>query len=169
MIETKNIKIRTSLTQFVGKIGAELGVQTGSFSRHLIQHSSCDKFYSIDKWGGDRGHDGTEYAAAVNNLKDFGKRSKIIRSSFSDALPMFKDGYFDFVYIDGYAHTGQEEGETISSWWRKIKSGGCFAGHDYHPQFPLTCKYVDEFVRSHSLKLHLTEEKYYPSWYVFKP
>jgi hypothetical protein len=166
----ENVKVRTDLTQFVGKIGAELGVQVGNFSRHLIQNSNCDRFYSIDKWGGDRGHDGTEYTAAVNNLKEFGERSKIIRSSFHDALPMFKNEYFDFVYIDGYAHTGQEEGETISSWWRKVKSGGCFAGHDYYkPQFPLTYEYVNKFVEEHSLQLHLTREKYYPSWFVFKP
>lgn len=166
----KGIKHRPDLAQLVGKIGAELGVQNGNFSKVLLERSDCTKFYSIDRWGGDRGHDGTEYAAAVNNLKGFGKRSEIVRASFSDALPMFKDEHFDFVYIDGYAHTGQEDGETINSWWKKVKSGGCFAGHDYYkPHFPLTVKHVNKFVEDHSLQLYVTEERGYPSWFVFKP
>lgn len=29
---------------------------------------------------------------------------------------------FDFVYIDGYAHTGEENGKTIIDWWRKVRT-----------------------------------------------
>ena len=161
---------REDLSQFVGEVGVELGVQNGTFSRVLLKRSDCLKFYSIDRWAGDRGHDETEYATTIANLKEFGGRSSVIRASFSNALSMFEEEYFDFIYIDGYAHMGQEGGETINSWWEKLKPKGCFSGHDYSEKyFPLTYKYVNKFVKNYSLQLHVTQEVGYPSWYVFKP
>jgi hypothetical protein len=33
--------------------------------------------------------------------------------SFDDALDIFDDEFFDFIYIDGFAHTGEEGGNQL--------------------------------------------------------
>lgn len=162
------LKDRRDLSRFVGERGCELGVWKGKFSERLLRGSDCLEFYSIDRWDGDRGHDKREYLRATRRLQKFGSRSVVLRLEFADALSLFGDGFFDFVYIDGYAHNGQDGGETIFAWWDKVKPGGCFSGHDYHSDFPLVQKYVDEFVERYGLKLHLTQDKV-PSWFVFRP
>jgi hypothetical protein len=50
-----------------------------------------------------------------------------------DALDLaknFKDGYFDFLYIDSctsYLDTLQK----LGAWWPKVKNGGWMTGHDW--------------------------------------
>jgi hypothetical protein len=94
---------------------------------------------------------------------------------FDEALDLFGDETLDFVYIDGYAHGGEEGGETIFSWYRKVKIGGLLAGDDYHSDWPLVCQAVDELVRQSGEELMLTEviepdNPYclYPTWCVRK-
>ena len=41
--------------------------------------------------------------------------------TFDDAIDLFEDQFFDFIYIDGFAHTGEEGGETLIKWYRKLK------------------------------------------------
>jgi len=74
----------------------------------------------------------------------------------------------DFVYVDGYAHTGQEGGRTLDQWWAKVRPGGIMAGHDYHEQWPLTVQAVNQFAARIGLAVHLTHEDEFPSWYFFK-
>ncbi len=91
--------------------------------------------------------------------------------SFAEALPHFADGSLDFIYIDGYAHTGQESGGTLRDWWPKLRAGGVFAGHDYCARYQPTCDAVDAFVAANGLTLHVTETggDSFPSWWVIKP
>ena len=126
-----------------------------------------NKLYSIDRWT-EPHHDIQEYQRAMNRLEAFGVRSRVMRASFAEALGLFVDGCLDFVYVDGYAHTGQEDGQTLRDWWPKVKPGGVLAGHDYHPRFQPTMDAVDAFVREHGLELHLTTEEELPSWWVVK-
>ena len=80
-----------------------------------------------------------------------------------------KDKEYDFIYIDGYAHTGQEEGDTLEGWWPKLKQGGIFAGHDYDiKRWPLTVAAVDSFSTSVDKKINLTQENQDKSWYIIK-
>lgn len=94
--------------------------------------------------------------------------------SFEEALSHFANESLDFIYIDSYAHTGQEDGTTIEQWWWKLKPGGILAGHDYHPVWAATMNAVNRFVERHALTLHQTlpaDESGadpYPSWWVEK-
>ena len=150
---------------YKSKKGVELGVGGGQFSYILNKsYDNWDEFYAIDRWAGDRGHDIREYNNAYNVLSKF-LNCRVLRASFDEALKLFPDGYFDFIYIDGYAHTGQEQGDTLKKWFPKLKNGGVFAGHDYHPDWPLTIKYVDEFCNNLNIKPYFTKGDKYPSWY----
>jgi len=170
---------RTMLArQFLGddSIAVELGVACGMYSHAILEHTPVKKLYSIDRWAGDRQHTSEEMAAAARNLDEFGRRSIIIKAYFYDALELFPDNSIDFLYIDGYAHTGQEEGETLSQWYNKVKPGGVFAGHDYHPRWPETIHYVQNFfymlaaVNDRDGEFKVTDETLpeFPSWYHIK-
>jgi predicted O-methyltransferase YrrM len=154
-------------------IGVELGVATGQFSKRILMNSRMHLF-SIDMWAGDRGHDVEQYKEALRALLPFKERSTVLRMRFDDALELFRDGYFDFVYIDGYAHTGEEEGQTLADWFPKLKAGGLFAGDDYSDRWPKTVKAVDKFVEKFDLELNIHEYEPdnpwdgIPSWWVRK-
>ncbi len=99
----------------------------------------------------------------AKRLAAFDGRFTILRTSFAEAAEQFADGFFDFIYIDGYAHTGQDQGRTLADWWPRLKTGGIFAGHDYCATYPQTVKVVDEFAAGHYLELQTTDEERYAS------
>ncbi len=96
--------------------------------------------------------------------------------TFDQAVDLFPDAHFDFIYFDGYAHTGEEGGRTFRDWYPKLKPGGVMAGDDYDlKMWPLTVWAVNEAVAQLGVRLRLTEffsdEAYnrFPSWYFIKP
>ena len=136
-----------------GGVGIELGVAEGVFSEQVLIRSSLSYLYSVDMYAGDRGHNDDEYRRALTRLMPHRARNSILRMRFDEAVKLFPDNYFDFVYVDGYAHTGQEEGNTLREWFPKVKPGGIFAGDDYSDAWPLTKQMVDEFARENQLLL----------------
>ena len=164
------MKDRTELARlFTGNV-VELGVAAGAYSEIILRESKCDFLCSIDRYSDH--HDIKEYAHAAKRLAMVGQgRCFLLRMTFEEALPLIADGSRDAIYIDGYAHTGQEGGQTLEDWWPKLRIGGIFAGHDYHPAWPLTVKVVDEFAAKHGFQFKLTGEDQpgqYPSWYGVK-
>lgn len=153
-----------------GGIAVELGVAAGDFSVALLKgNRHFPILYSIDRWSDH--HDDAEMELAKRRLAEFGRRSIVIRSTFEDALAAFPDRSLDFIYVDGYAHTGQEGGKTLEDWWPKLKPNGIMSGHDYHYRWPATIVAVEAFIRRHSLRISLTgetEEGLYPSWWTTK-
>lgn len=170
----KPIITRQDLAKIARGTAVELGVAKGEFSEEILQNPRVERLYSIDRWGNDGQHNDVEYAATVKRLERYEDRSIIIRRPFDEAVQMFNP-VFDFVYIDGYAHTGQEGGRTLEQWWPLLKPLGIFAGHDYHSRWPLTVEVVDAFVERNGLKMYTTKEfpsqgkSIFPSWYLVKP
>ncbi len=158
-----------------GGIGVELGVAEGQFSERLLKRGTLSYLYSIDMYAGDRGHDLLQYKRAISRLMPYKSQNSLLKMKFDEAVDLFDDEYFDIIYIDGYAHTGQESGKTIHDWYQKLKPGGVFAGDDYHPQWPLVIDAVNSFVEKKGLKLHVlncqeqSAFSYFPTWFVFKP
>ena len=95
--------------------------------------------------------------------------------TFEEAADMFADNTFDFIFLDGYAHLGQDGTNTFNTWYNKLRPNGIFAGHDYHPQWPKTIEMVDRFTEQNQLEFFTTKEDpdkvehAYPSWYLQKP
>jgi hypothetical protein len=142
----------------------ELGVGGGDFSSVLAK-SNITELVLVDKWNDH--HDEAEHQRVVNRFRN-DTRVKIFHSTFEEASKNFPDEYFDFVYIDGYAHTGQDNGLTLLLWWYKVRTGGFFGGHDYHINYPKTISVVDSFCKAYNKTMNLTGEEKFPSWYVFK-
>lgn len=171
--EFRNREDITSLLK-PGSIGIELGVAEGEFSEKLLGTSTLEHLYSIDMWAGDSNHDTEQYKRALQRLDPYRKRNSVLKMRFDEALDLFPDDYFDFIYIDGYAHTGEEQGQTFRDWFPKLKSGGIFSGDDYDPDWPLVIKEVDKFLAEEKLELYVTSfrlsGKYsrYPTWLTRK-
>jgi len=156
-----------------GGSGIELGVAAGYFSDALLSCSKLERLFSIDAWADH--HDSEEYLLAVRRLAKHGTRSVVLRMFFNDAIGLFADESVDFIYVDAYAHTGQENGMLMHCWWEKLKRGGLFAGHDYDARWPQTVQAVDEFCATRGIELGVlpgaqtgNHQASYASWYVFK-
>ena len=155
----------------------ELGVASGEFSAALLRtNPKIGLLCGIDKW--DDHHNVEEMSEALRLLSTVAEphQCRLIRKSFSDALNDFADRSQDLIYVDGYAHTGQEQGRTLADWWPKVKPGGIFAGHDYDEiAWPQTKKAVDRFVRSlcsamnAPIPLNVIVGDDYASWWIKKP
>jgi hypothetical protein len=162
------LKTRNDLARMLFKgVGAELGVAAGRFSKEILKGPGVSLLYSIDKWNDHHGV--AEYRNVIGDLAAFGNRSIVLRATFNEALDIFPDEYLRWIYIDGYAHTGQDNGKTLDDWYPKLSAGGIFAGHDYAPEYPQTIEAVDKFVLKHGLTLYLTTDDDLPSWWVVKP
>jgi len=151
----------------------ELGVAEGLFSERMVRSGKFRQFIGIDMYA-DLDHDTGQYKRALRRL-ELASGYKLLRMRFDEALDLFEDQSLDFVYVDGYAHGGEEGGETIFSWYAKVKIGGLLAGDDYHSDWPLVCEAVDEFVRQSGEELMLatstephTDYCRYPTWCVRK-
>jgi hypothetical protein len=156
-------------------VGVELGVAAGDFSERLLRYPHVGYLYSIDMWAGDRGHGIEQYREAIARLAPYRDRNAIIRLRFDEALGLFADESFDFIYVDGYAHDGELNGRTFHDWYPKLKRGGIIAGDDYAPDWPLVMAAVDAFCAENSLELHVIDcredswNSMYPTWFAIKP
>ena len=154
-------------------VGIELGVARGYFSKTLLDSGRFSRLFGIDAYADI--HDNSEYLEALKFLGIHRADFKLLRTDFDSALQLFADETFDFVYIDGYAHTGENGGKIIHSWYSKVKPGGVIAGDDYHEDWPLVVWAVNNFAIQISEPVSLTEirrdSEYsaYPSWYIVKP
>lgn len=153
--------------------GVELGVAKGIFSKRMIDSKRFSLFIGIDMYGGDRRHDTSEYKHALISC-GLNSNYKLLRMRFDEALDLFEDQSLDFIYVDGYAHTGEEDGKTIFDWYPKLKVGGVMAGDDYHDDWPLVKIAVNNFVEQISGELLLTDKVEeidfcrYPTWAIIK-
>lgn len=159
-----------------GGVGIELGVAEGVFAERALRTSSLSFLYGVDMYAGDRCHDVDQYRRALARLMPFRTRHALIRMRFDEALELFDDEHFDFIYVDGYAHTGEEEGRTLEQWFPKLKPGGIFAGDDYSGHWPKVVEAVDRFAAARGLVLNIidcaepgTVWSEYPTWWARKP
>jgi len=156
-------------------VGIELGVAEGYFSNRVLANIPVYRWYCVDAWAGDRGHTDAQYESTKNLLSKY-DNVEILRMRFDEALGLFEDNFFDFIYIDGYAHTGQEDGKTLEDWWPKLKTGGIYSGDDYCPhKWPKNVDSINNFAKLVKKKLVVYEfetKDYswsrFPSWYIRK-
>jgi len=121
------------------KVGAEIGVSKGHYSKWLFSRIRGLKLYCVDPW---TVYD--EYVELHDKEKQYvfdeifeeakkrlaGKNVEFIKKYSMDAVKDFEDGSLDFVYIDGN-HSFQYVINDIAEWSKKVRVGGIVAGHDY--------------------------------------
>jgi len=171
MIDLSVINYRYDIPKIIPKdsIALELGVAEGGFSEAILKDSNVSYLYSVDRYSNERGHDDNQYLRAIKRLDGYKNRNTLIRSEFHKCLNLFPDNYFDFIYIDGYAHTGQENGKTIEDWWPKLKNNGLFCGDDYTDKYPLVKQHVKTFAKNKKLEIYVIQCKPEPDWASQEP
>jgi len=173
----KTLTRREELTQIIRPQGIciELGVAEGHFSEALLDGTSIQHLYSVDMYGGDRGQDTDQYRQAVRRLMPYRNRNTILRMRFDEAVHLFANEFFDLIYVDGYAHTGEEDGHTFQDWLPKLRRGAVIGGHDYCASWPLVVKAVDAFIASNNLRLFIVNDTTSgwnhgaASWFAVRP
>lgn len=161
--------------------GAEVGVGSGTFSKHLV--GSCDfkKFYCVDSWrhleqyrdianGSDSQHE-ARYLKACQNLNSHGC-VEMLRMTSREAAEIIPDESLDFVYIDAN-HAYEAVSQDLQLYYGKVREGGIFGGHDYvngersEGSFGVK-RAVNEFVQAHNVRRLFTTTEEWPSWLIFK-
>lgn len=156
-------------------VGVELGVAAGDFSERILKYDHIGYLFSIDMWAGDRGHGIEQYREAIFRLDPYRERNTVLRMRFDEALPLFDNESLDFIYVDGYAHDGEMNGQTFREWFPKLRHGGIIAGDDYSPEWPLVVAAVNAFAAENNLEVHVIEcheeawNSKYPTWFALKP
>ena len=121
------------------KVGAEVGVLKGEFSKQLLSAWS-GHLYLIDAWrhipglvdltNPDNNGQLNNFAHTFMAVYDFGARASIIRETSVAAANFFDDDSLDFVYLDA-GHDQKSVSADLRAWYPKIKPGGLFIGDDY--------------------------------------
>jgi predicted O-methyltransferase YrrM len=121
------------------KVGAEIGVSRGFYSKTLFLGIPRLKLYLIDPWetyGEYVEHHKPENQPILDaNLTKTKERlapynCEYIRKYSMDAVKDFADESLDFVFIDGN-HSARYVIDDIDEWSKKVKKGGIISGHDY--------------------------------------
>jgi predicted O-methyltransferase YrrM len=171
MTATRNV-----LAEFMGemgfKIGAEVGVEIGRFSRYMCDVIPNLKLYCIDPWEAygrnSQAREDERYEGAVARLA--GLNAEIMRMKSLDAVPKIANNSLDFVYIDAL-HDYDPVMVDIILWSPKVRSGGIVAGHDYaHYHHFGVIQAITNYTQAHSITpWYITTGEATPSWFFVKP
>lgn len=115
-----------------GGIVAEVGVQTGQFSRYILDICSPSKLHLIDL-------DLVSHSIQEKFQQEIGLGMvELHQGDSSSWLASFPDGYFDFIYIDG-DHTYEGVKKDVQAAKSKVKEDGFLIFNDYTYWSPCEC------------------------------
>jgi len=168
------------------KVGVEVGVGQGRFTKEIAIQCPDMKIYGVDAWKLHFGltHHETQddmehsYDTAKWRLAPY-KNIELTRGWSVDVVKEFEDNSLDFVYIDA-AHSYKNVTEDIKVWSKKVRSGGLVMGHDYTDPIPDRKKgyykevydvkhAVNDWVKKNKIKpLFIFVKDDPPSWFYVK-
>jgi hypothetical protein len=171
-----NTRHEVALLAPKGCIGGEFGVDTGQLSERFLNLNHFSSFHCVDKWD-DFAHSREQFLAVSKKLMKY-PEARIWRMSAQEFASLIPDKMFGFIYIDCYAHTGQDGGEVLEALWPKLQDGGLFSGDDYDEHnWPKTYDAVNKFAEKYGRKIAVRDEFVidanlkmdgHPTWYFYK-
>lgn len=127
--------------------GVEVGVGAGMLAGRLLVEANLVELVGVDLGKRpDRRAMQAQLATLYPNFRMIWRRS-------SEAAKYVRDGWADFVFIDA-GHSYEAVKADIKAWQPKVRSGGWFGGHDYHPAFPGVISAVDALFPDRELLAH---------------
>lgn len=119
------------------RVGAEIGVAQGEFSKLIIVGNDQVKLYGVDPFEPYKGYKDYVKRSTFNELFNeanhrlcYFKQFEFVKKYSMDAVKDFEDNSLDFIYIDAN-HEYEYVLQDITEWTKKVRPGGIVAGHDY--------------------------------------
>jgi hypothetical protein len=159
----------------VVELGTYYGVSYCAFCQAVKELKIDAQCYAIDTWLGDPhgGYYGTEVLEDLKAHHDplYSAFSRLIQSTFDEAVGHFADGSIDLLHIDGF-HTYDSVAQDFRSWLPKMSRQGVMLFHDINVRESsfgvwrmweeLKLKYQSfEFSHEHGLGLLAVGEHYH--------
>lgn len=162
-------------------VGCEVGTYQGWSLVYLLNNTSnISQIYAIDPF---TPYDDTPTGGALVtqemqdynkgmwhiNTEQFSNKLLLIHKSASDAVDQFNDSSLDFIFIDG-DHNYEAVKTDMNLYYKKIKSGGIFSGHDYaYATNGDVSRAVHEFMKENNIDENLLQFCETDVWYWVKP
>lgn len=138
------------------EVGSWMGKSISFLAVEAVNSGASQRIIAVDSWGdhaavtSDEVFEGEEtYRRYLQNIGPVADKVETMRLSSLDAAKQFADRSCDFVFIDA-SHEFEDVLDDLRAWYPKVRSGGVFAGHDYH--WPGVSRAVREFASERNLK-----------------
>jgi len=162
-------------------IGAEIGVQSGNYSKVILDFSKLhlvliDAWRHLDDYPDKANTSTANHLTLMNNtlktlMPAHEGRFTLIRELSIVAAGLFPDNFFDFLYLDAN-HSRKAVEEDLMTWWPKVKTGGVIGGHDYLDLEDEVNSFgvksaVDKFFLKKNIAVAVIDPPF-PTWYTYK-
>lgn len=157
-------------------IGAEVGCAWGSFAKIVLSQWIGKQYYMIDPWTvlpidqykeSQSQTDYDNWRIQCEEMASKDKRITLVNSRSIDSVSRFEDESFDWIYIDA-AHDYENVTQDINLWWKKLKIGGLFGGHDFlsrHNGLIEVDRAIEDWAYKNGIEFSVTP---CTSWWVLK-